>query len=241
MSFWDSVKKFAQPYADEEYDEYDEEMDEMEEEEEAAPRAPRRAPAFGGAAPAAPAPNFNMPPQQQPAPQGFTPPAAVNRAGAFNTAAPAAPAPEAVPVMAVPYTLSPVSFLAEGAQWEGTLRSEGDVEVSCPFHGELYAKGAVTLHSAMEGNVTAGSLTLAGCTLTGDVVCEGLLVISRDSRICGNITTRELRCAGTVTGDITATDTVVLESTARINGGIATATLAVDKGAVICGGLTIKE
>lgn len=156
-------------------------------------------------------------------------------------AAPAAPAVEAVPVMAVPYTLSPVSFLAEGAQWEGTLRSEGDVEVSCPFHGELHAKGAVTLHSAMEGNVTAGNLTLAGCTLTGDVVCEGMLVISRDSRVCGNITTRELRCAGTVTGDITAEDTVVLESTARVSGSIATATLAVDKGAVICGGLTIKE
>jgi len=156
-------------------------------------------------------------------------------------AAPAAPAVEAVPVMAAPYTLSPVSFLAEGAQWEGTLRSEGDVEVSCPFHGELHAKGAVTLHAAMEGNVTAGNLTLAGCTLTGDVVCEGMLVISRDSRICGNITTRELRCAGTVTGDITAEDTVVLESTARVSGSIATATLAVDKGAVICGGLTIKE
>ncbi len=154
---------------------------------------------------------------------------------------PAAPAPEAVPVMAAPYTLSPVSFLAEGAQWEGTLRSEGDVEVSCPFHGELHAKGAVTLHAAMEGNVTAGNLTLAGCTLTGDVVCEGMLVISRDSRVCGNITTRELRCAGTVTGDITAEDTVVLESTARVSGGIVTATLAVDKGAVICGGLTIKE
>lgn len=156
-------------------------------------------------------------------------------------AAPAAPAVEAVPVMAAPYTLSPVSFLAEGAQWEGTLRSEGDVEVSCPFHGELHAKGAVTLHAAMEGNVTAGNLTLAGCTLTGDVVCEGMLVISRDSRICGNITTRELRCAGTVTGDITAEDTVVLESTARVSGSIATATLAVDKGAVICGDLTIKE
>lgn len=156
-------------------------------------------------------------------------------------AAPAVPAPEAVPVMAAPYTLSPVSFLAEGAQWEGTLRSEGDVEVSCPFHGELHAKGAVTLHAAMEGNVTAGNLTLAGCTLTGDVVCEGILVISRDSRVCGNITTRELRCAGTVTGDITAEDTVVLESTARVSGSIATATLAVDKGAVICGGLTIKE
>ena len=41
MSFWDNVKKFAQPYSDEEYDDYDE-MDEMDEEQDA-PRA-RRSP-----------------------------------------------------------------------------------------------------------------------------------------------------------------------------------------------------
>ena len=45
MSFWDNVKKFAQPYADEEYDDYDEEeLDEFED-EAAEPR--RRASAFG--------------------------------------------------------------------------------------------------------------------------------------------------------------------------------------------------
>ncbi len=51
MSFWDNVKKFAQPYADEDYDDYDEEeLDEFEEEEAApAPRERRRAPAFGSA------------------------------------------------------------------------------------------------------------------------------------------------------------------------------------------------
>ena len=27
MSFWDNVKKFAQPYADDEYDDYDEDED----------------------------------------------------------------------------------------------------------------------------------------------------------------------------------------------------------------------
>ena len=37
MSFWDNVKKFAQPYADEEYDEFDDEIDEFED-EEVAPR-----------------------------------------------------------------------------------------------------------------------------------------------------------------------------------------------------------
>ena len=67
MSFWDNVKKFAQPYADEDYDDYDEEeMDEFDEEEaRPAPRERRRAPAFSStsessdftpaAAPAAPA------------------------------------------------------------------------------------------------------------------------------------------------------------------------------------------
>ena len=43
MSFWDNVKKFAQPYADDDYDDYDEEDDYGEEfEEPAEAPAPRR-------------------------------------------------------------------------------------------------------------------------------------------------------------------------------------------------------
>ena len=45
MSFWDNVKKFAQPYSDEDYDDYDEELDGYEEEvEETAPRGRRTSP-----------------------------------------------------------------------------------------------------------------------------------------------------------------------------------------------------
>ena len=63
MSFWDNVKKFAQPYDDEDYDDYDEELDTFEEPEQEAPRTRRpspfsssaSAPAAPAAAPAAPA------------------------------------------------------------------------------------------------------------------------------------------------------------------------------------------
>ena len=48
MSFWDNVKKFAQPYADEEYDEYDTAEDGYED-EDVAPRGSRK----GNAEPAA--------------------------------------------------------------------------------------------------------------------------------------------------------------------------------------------
>ena len=67
MSFWDNVKKFAQPYSDEDYNDYDEEMDTYEEDvEETAPRSRRTSP-FSAVAPqeaepapaAAPSTGFN--------------------------------------------------------------------------------------------------------------------------------------------------------------------------------------
>ena len=44
MSFWDNVKKLAQPYSDEEYDDYEDEMEGFEEEEQSAPRSRRTSP-----------------------------------------------------------------------------------------------------------------------------------------------------------------------------------------------------
>ncbi len=81
MSFWDNVKKFAQPYADDEYDEYDDEMEGYEEEDlEEAPRARRRSNPFASepaaeysapvAAPVAAAPASA--PVAAPAPSSFS-------------------------------------------------------------------------------------------------------------------------------------------------------------------------
>ena len=46
MSFWDNVKKFTQPYSDDEYDEYGDEVDTYEEEPQARPVRERRTPLF---------------------------------------------------------------------------------------------------------------------------------------------------------------------------------------------------
>ena len=70
MSFWDNVKKFAQPYADDDYDDYDdEELDEYEDEaEEVAPRSARRASAFNTTASADTADDFGAAPVPPAAP-----------------------------------------------------------------------------------------------------------------------------------------------------------------------------
>ena len=58
MSFWDNMKKFAQPYADDDYDEYDEDeeyLDDYDEPEERPARRPARRPAPAAAPVSAPA------------------------------------------------------------------------------------------------------------------------------------------------------------------------------------------
>jgi hypothetical protein len=62
MSIWDNVKKFAQPYSDDEYDDYDDYEEEFEEEVEEEPvrRAPRRAPVRAPVLPARPLPSVSL-------------------------------------------------------------------------------------------------------------------------------------------------------------------------------------
>lgn len=148
--------------------------------------------------------------------------------------------PAAVPAAAAPCSVSPVSFLAEDCVWEGALRSEGDVEISCMFRGDITARGCVTLHATMEGNVEAGTLTLSSCALTGNVVCGGTVIISRDSVVTGNVTAKDVRCAGQIAGDLLVSDTLALESTARITGDTTAGSISVAQGAVLCGGVEIK-
>lgn len=134
----------------------------------------------------------------------------------------------------------PASYLAAGTALEGTLRSDGDVEIAGAFKGEVITTGTVTLRTAVQSKITAGNLKLVGCTLDGDVKVTGTVTISEDSQVTGNISAKELLCAGKVNGDLEIGGNTTLEQTAQISGGLVTGSLAVVKGAVIRGGVEIK-
>ena len=65
MSFWDSMKKFAQPYSENDYDEYEEEEQEVAEEVQEERPVRRRAPLFGTT-------NEEAPTYNSPKPTGTT-------------------------------------------------------------------------------------------------------------------------------------------------------------------------
>lgn len=132
------------------------------------------------------------------------------------------------------------TYLAPGTVFEGNIRSQGDVEIAGEFKGNITTEGAVILHSGIEGNIAANSLKLSSCSLTGDVVVNDAVMIGQYSRIHGNVTAKDLVCAGVITGDMTVTGNMTLEKTAQVTGNITTGTIAVEKGATIKGGIEIK-
>ncbi len=156
MSFWDNVKKFAQPYADDEYDEYDDEyMDDYEEQED----APRRAPART----AAPAPASTMP---------------ASDFGSFGAAAPA-PAPAAVATRPAPAPVSTVSsgfsgsVLNRGVKQEVVLFRPTNFNDTTKAADDLKANKAVIVNMENVDKAMARRVVdfLSGCVyaMEGDV------------------------------------------------------------------------
>jgi len=143
-------------------------------------------------------------------------------------------------VRTAPMPTATASYIAPGTVMEGTLRATGDVEIAGEFKGDITTDGTVILHSNIEGNLTVSSLNLSGCSLKGDVVANGLVFISVDSKVTGNITAKELQCSGKITGDVKVAENTVLEGTAQVNGNITTGTLAVARGAIIKGGIEMN-
>ena len=133
------------------------------------------------------------------------------------------------------------SYLAPGTVFEGSLRAAGDVEIAGEFKGDIVTEGTAMLHSNIQSNVTAGSLNLERCSLVGNVTASGTVTVSEGSRISGNVTAKELLCAGEIIGDLNISGNTSLEAKAQINGSVTTGTMAVVKGAVIKGSVEMKR
>lgn len=155
----------------------------------------------------------------------------------------AAPVVEPEPV-AVP-AVQPVSgdlatYLAPGTVMEGTLRSQGNVEIAGTFKGDIIAEGDVILHTNIDGNITANNLSLIDCCVAGDCTAAAEIIVDEKSSIIGNIVAEEMLCSGNITGEITVAGNASFEKTAVVDANISAGTIVMERGARISGQLTMR-
>jgi len=105
-----------------------------------------------------------------------------------------------------------------------------ETSITTVLADDLHITGTITFKS---------SLMIKG-SLDGEIVSEGLLIVSPTAKVKAKITTKNLVSHGEITGDVTASEQVVLKGTAVHTGNITTPDIIVESGSIFNGSIAMK-
>lgn len=96
------------------------------------------------------------------------------------------------------------------------------------------------------GTIVEGSLELKSNLrlegeVTGEVICEGVLVMSKEAKITGNIECAELKSEGKILGNVVASDRIELKEASDLQGDVKCQSIEIDKGATFNGQCTMEK
>lgn len=96
-------------------------------------------------------------------------------------------------------------------------------------------ESVIDAHSTFDGRYEAGQDLRVLGTMSGELVCRGLLTIEQGAAAKARIQARDAMVHGQVEGDIVCSGRLLLSATAVVNGTIKAGSLVVEEGASIAG------
>lgn len=97
------------------------------------------------------------------------------------------------------------------------------------------SQSVIDRHSSFDGHFeTEHDLRVEG-TISGEVVCRGLLTVEREATARARIQAHDAHIQGRVEGDLVCTGKLLLSATAQVTGTLKAAVLVVEEGASVSG------
>jgi len=98
-------------------------------------------------------------------------------------------------------------------------------------------ESVIDAHSSFEGRFeTAQDLRVEG-SVSGEIVCRGILTIERDANVRASVECAEVVVRGRVDGDIVCAGKLLAAATAVVSGTLKAGTLVVEEGATLSGSI----
>lgn len=108
-------------------------------------------------------------------------------------------------------------------------------EPAPPVRAPARQESLVDAHSTFDGRYeTDQDLRISG-TISGEVVCRGLLTIEQEATARARIQTRDAQIRGRLEGDIVCSGKLTLAATSVVSGTLKAATFVVEEGATLNG------
>lgn len=123
----------------------------------------------------------------------------------------------------------------------GSVETKSDIEINGMIDGNIISEGKITINGVVRGGISGQSVSIGVKELNANIEAKEKVVINRDTVINGNINAGSVAVGGTVNGNINATDEIVIMASATVTGDLKTASIEVNRGAVINGNVSFTK
>ena len=130
---------------------------------------------------------------------------------------------------------SDVTVITKGTTINGSITSDGSLEVMGTITGDIECLGKLTIIGNVKGNSTASEVYVNTSRLDGSIISKGSVKIGVGTVVVGDITASSSVIAGAVKGDIDVNGPVVVDTSAVVMGNIKSRSVQINNGAVIEG------
>lgn len=128
-----------------------------------------------------------------------------------------------------------VTVISKGTVINGSIISDGSLEVLGTVNGDINCLGKLTISGAVKGKSNASEVFINAKRVDGGITCQGSIKVSAGTVIIGDVKATSCVVAGAVKGDIDVNGPVVIDSTAVVKGNISSSGIQINSGAVIDG------
>jgi cytoskeletal protein CcmA (bactofilin family) len=133
----------------------------------------------------------------------------------------------------------PVTLITEGTTINGSISSEGPLEIRGTVNGNVSSKDVLYIQGMVHGDVSAEKLYVNTPRLEGNLSSTSDIKISKDTVVIGDVRAAvdDSLCyiAGAVKGNIDVNGSVEIGSSAIVKGDISSKSVQVNNGAVVDG------
>lgn len=128
-----------------------------------------------------------------------------------------------------------VTVITEDTKINGSISSEGSLEVMGVITGDIECLGKVYINGNVSGGIVASEIFVNTPKLHGGLISEGTVKIGVGTIVLGDVTGTSAYIAGAVKGNIDIDGPVIVESTAIVKGDIKAKSITINSGAVVDG------
>ena len=134
---------------------------------------------------------------------------------------------------------TPATVISRSMVIVGEITSSGDIDVYGDVKGSVKTDGDIKATGKIIGDLSGNNFTLNGCTVQGNIIAKGNVMIGLNTVVVGDITAENIKINGKVKGNLSIAKMSEFQESALLAGDVHSQTISMSQGAKLHGNVSV--